>query len=119
MSILPEPFAASQVRGRRSLAMGTSFAELHTGYRAYSADFLRAIPFLRNSNDFVFDTQVIAQAVAFGQRIVEVPARSRYYSDASSVGLAVGDALRLKTLWVIARFVAWRIGLAGAPMFRR
>ena len=86
MSILPEPFAASQVRGRRSLAMGTSFAELHTGYRAYSADFLRAIPFLRNSNDFVFDTQVIAQAVAFGQRIVEVPARSRYFSDASSVG---------------------------------
>ena len=102
-----------------NLAMGTSFAELHTGYRAYSADFLRAIPFLRNSNDFVFDTQVIAQAVAFGQRIVEVPARSRYFSDASSVGLAVGDALRLKTLWVIARFVAWRIGLAGAPMFRR
>ena len=102
-----------------NLAMGTSFAELHTGYRAYSADFLRAIPFLRNSNDFVFDTQVIAQAVAFGQRIVEVPARSRYFSDASSVGFAVGTRYGLKTLWVMARFVAWRIGLARSAMFRR
>jgi len=57
--------------------MGTCLSECHTGYRAYSATFLRRIPFLRNSNDFVFDTQVIAQAVAFGQRVVEVPARSR------------------------------------------
>src|SRR5205085_11096466 len=51
--------------------MGTSFSELHTGYRAYSRGFLETIPFLRNADDFVFDTQVIAQAVAFGQRVVE------------------------------------------------
>jgi hypothetical protein len=100
-------------------ALGTRFAELHTGYRAYSADFLRTIPFLRNSNDFVFDTQVIAQAVAFGQRVAEVPARSRYFSDASSVGFVVGARYGLKTLWVMASFVAWRLGLGRPAIFRR
>jgi glycosyltransferase involved in cell wall biosynthesis len=101
-----------------NLSMGTRFAELHTGYRAYSAEFLRAIPFLRNSNDFVFDTQVIAQAVAFGKRIVEVPASSRYFSEASSVGVAVGTRYGIATLWVMARFVAWRLGLVRPAIFR-
>ena len=45
--------------------MRTSFSELHTGYRAYSRRFLQTVPFLRNSNDFVFDTEVLAQAVVF------------------------------------------------------
>jgi len=100
-------------------ALGTHFAELHTGYRAYSADFLRTIPFLRNSNDFVFDTQVIAQAVAFERRVAEVPARSRYFADASSVGFLVGARYGLKTLWVMASFVAWRLGLSRPAIFRR
>jgi glycosyltransferase involved in cell wall biosynthesis len=99
-------------------ALGTHFAELHTGYRAYSASFLRTVPFLRNSNDFVFDTQVIAQAVAFEQRIAEVPARSRYFADASSVGFLVGARYGIKTLWVMASFVTWRLGLGRPAIFR-
>jgi glycosyltransferase involved in cell wall biosynthesis len=91
--------------------MGTHFSECHTGYRAYSATFLRRIPFLRNSNDFVFDTQVIAQAVAFGQRVVEVPARSRYFTEASSVGFWTGVRYGLATLGVMARYLSWRLGL--------
>jgi glycosyltransferase involved in cell wall biosynthesis len=99
-------------------AMGTSFAELHTGYRAYSAAFLRRVPFLRNSNDFVFDTEVIAQAVAFGQRVVEVPAASRYFTEASSVGFRVGTVYGLKTLWTMVKFVAWRAGVWRVALFR-
>jgi len=99
-------------------AMGTAFAECHTGYRAYSAEFLRRIPFLRNSNDFVFDTQVIAQAVALGQRVAEVPARSRYFTEASSVGFRTGLRYGLATLGVMAAFVAWRIGLARPRIFQ-
>jgi hypothetical protein len=98
--------------------MGTRFAELHTGYRAYSAAFLRAVPFLRDSNDFVFDTQMIAQAVAFGQRVAEVPARSRYFPEASSVGFAIGARYGVKTLWVMALFVAWRLGIVRPSVFR-
>ncbi|MGI8808019.1 MAG: glycosyltransferase family 2 protein, partial [Acidimicrobiales bacterium] len=48
--------------------LDTTFSELHTGYRSYSLTFLKTVPCLRNSNDFVFDTELIAQALAFGRR---------------------------------------------------
>ena len=98
-------------------AMGTRFSECHTGYRAYSAGFLRRIPFLRNGDDFVFDTEVIAQAIAFGQRVAEVPACTRYFSDASSVGFRVSVVYGMKTLLTMLRFAAWRTGLARPRMF--
>lgn len=101
-----------------NLVFGTRFSECHTGYRAYSSAFLRRVPFLRNSNDFVFDTEVIAQAVAFGQRVVEIPARTRYFSEASSVGFLVSVRYGLKTLATMATFLAWRLGFARARLFQ-
>jgi glycosyltransferase involved in cell wall biosynthesis len=101
-----------------NLAMGTRFSECHTGYRAYHTAFLRRIPFLRNSNDFVFDTEVIAQAVAFRQRVVEVPASTRYFSEASSVSFLGSVRYGLKTLWTMARFAAWRAGLVPSRLFQ-
>jgi glycosyltransferase involved in cell wall biosynthesis len=100
-----------------NLVMGTHFSECHTGYRAYSAGFLRTVPFLRNSNDFVFDAEVIAQAVAFRQTIAEIPARTRYFPDASSVNFAVSVRYGLQTLWTMGRFLAWRFGLGRSRIF--
>jgi glycosyltransferase involved in cell wall biosynthesis len=104
--------------GLQNFAMGSRFSECHTGYRAYSAEFLRRIPFLRNSNDFVFDTQVIAQALAFRQRIVEVPARTRYFNDASSVDFAGSVRYGVKTLWTMAVFLGWRLGFVRSRLFQ-
>ena len=73
-----------------NLAMRRKFSECHTGYRAYSRHFLETVPFLRNSNNFVFDTEVIFQAVAFGLPVVEVPISTRYFAEASSVGFRTG-----------------------------
>jgi hypothetical protein len=101
-----------------NLAMGTQFSECHTGYRAYSTAFIRRIPFLRNSNDFVFDTEVLAQAVAFRQRILEVPARTRYFKDASSVLFWGSVRYGLKTLGTMARLVGWRLGLIHPRIFQ-
>ena len=74
--------------------MGTQLSEAHTGYRAYSRRLLLTVPFLRNSPDFTFDSELLMQASHFGLRISEVPARGRYFEDASSVGLGSGDRLR-------------------------
>jgi glycosyltransferase involved in cell wall biosynthesis len=104
--------------GLQNFAMGSQFSECHTGYRAYSAEFLRRIPFLRNSNDFVFDTQVIAQAIAFRLRIVEVPARTRYFNDASSVDFVGSVRYGLKTLWTMGVFLLWRLGLVRSRLFQ-
>ena len=97
--------------------LGTSFSELHTGYRAYSRKFLETVPFMRNSDDFVFDSQVIAQAVAFGQRIVEVPITTRYFAEASSTSMRANIRYGLGTLWAVTRFRLHRSGVLPSRLF--
>lgn len=82
----------------------SNFTDLHTGYRAYSRRFLETVPFLRNSNNFVFDTQVVAQAVAFRQRITEVPISTRYFAEASSTSMKANVQYGFETLWTMLRF---------------
>ena len=101
-----------------NLAMGRRFSECHTGYRAYSRRFLETVPFLRNSNGFVFDTEVIFQAVHFGLPVEEVPISTRYFADASSVGFRVGVVYGLGTLATAARFLLHRAGIVPSEKFR-
>jgi glycosyltransferase involved in cell wall biosynthesis len=91
--------------------LGTDFSELHTGYRAFSRRLLLTVPFLRNSIDFVFDSEMIIQAVHFGFRIVEVPARTRYHSDASSASARQSIVYGWKTLGAAGRYMLHRRGL--------
>jgi glycosyltransferase involved in cell wall biosynthesis len=96
--------------GAENRVLGLNLSEYHTGYRAYSRRFLEAIPFLENSNDFVFDTQVLIQAAAFGFRIGEVPAIGKYHADASSISFETSTVYGLKTLGALARYVTHRAG---------
>jgi glycosyltransferase involved in cell wall biosynthesis len=91
--------------------LGTALSEAHTGYRAYSRRLLLQIPFLRNSLDFSFDSDVLFQAVHFGMRIQEIPARSRYSIDSSSVTLRPASVYAVKTLWGAVRFRLHRAGI--------
>jgi glycosyltransferase involved in cell wall biosynthesis len=84
--------------------LGTHYSELHTGYRAYSRNFLETVPFLRNSNDFVFDTQIIAQSVAFDMKVKEVPVSTKYFPEASSTTLKQSVVYGCKTLAVMLRY---------------
>ena len=70
-----------------NLALGQKLSEYHTGLRAYSRSLLESLPFDRNSDDFVFDNQIIAQAVVFGASIGELSCPTRYAVDSSSIGL--------------------------------
>jgi glycosyltransferase involved in cell wall biosynthesis len=88
--------------------LGTDLSEMHTGYRAYSNRLLREVPFLRNALGFSFDSEMLMQAAHFGFRIAEVPARSRYFDDASSIGFRPAAVYGLKTLWAAVRLVLHR-----------
>lgn len=94
--------------------LGLKLSEYHTGYRAYSRRFLETIPFLENSNDFVFDTQVLIQAATFGFKIGEVPAIGKYHDDASSVNFMTSTVYGLKTLGALLRYVLHRAGFRCA-----
>jgi glycosyltransferase involved in cell wall biosynthesis len=103
--------------GIENRVMGTSLTDLHTGYRAYSREFLLRVPFLRNALDFSFDSEVLMQASRFGFRIAEVPARSRYFRDASSITFGPASVYGVKTLWTAARLVLHRRGIVRSRKF--
>jgi glycosyltransferase involved in cell wall biosynthesis len=100
-----------------NLVLGTELSELHTGYRAYSRELLLTVPFLRNSIDFVFDSEMVMQAVHFGFRIAEVPARTRYFPEASSASVGQSIVYGLKTLRIAGRLVLHRTGLWRSKKF--
>jgi glycosyltransferase involved in cell wall biosynthesis len=99
--------------------MGTHLTEAHTGYRAYSRELLLTVPFLRNSLDFSFDSELLYQAAAFDFRIAEVPARCRYFEEMSSVGFKVGVVYGLKTLWAGVRLVLHRNRIWPSRKYKR
>ncbi len=102
-----------------NIALGQHLSECHTGFRAYSRRMLETIPFLLNSDNFVFDTEVIAQAVAFGFRIAEIGVPTRYFEEASSVNFRNSVIYGLSTLATMARYLLAKWGIASYPQFKK
>lgn len=99
--------------------LGLRLAEYHTGYRAYSRKFLETIPYRLNSPGFVFDTEVLVQAAHFRQRIVEVPVKTVYAPDSSSIGFNASVEYGLRTLVTLGKLSLHRSGLRRSPLFKR
>lgn len=102
-----------------NFALGTHLSEAHTGFRAYSRKLLTTIPFLLNSDDFVFDSEVIAQAIAFGFKIEEVPVPTRYFPEASSVNFRRSVIYGFATLNVERKFWLDRHGIRRYAIFHK
>jgi glycosyltransferase involved in cell wall biosynthesis len=103
--------------GIENRVMGTQLSDLHTGYRAYSRELLLRVPFLRNSLDFSFDSEMLLQASHLGFPIAEVPARTRYSREVSTVGFGTASVYGVKTLWAAFRLVLHRRGLIKSRKF--
>ena len=101
-----------------NLAFQRHLSEYHTGFRAYSRRMLETIPFLLNSDDFVFDTQVIAQAIAFGFHIAEIPVATRYFKDASSVNFRRSLTYGIQTVLTVGEFTLDHWGVHKSPRLR-
>jgi hypothetical protein len=99
--------------------MRTQLTDLHTGYRAYSRELLLRVPFLRNSLDFSFDSEMLMQASHYGFRITEVPARTRYFQEASSITLGPASVYGVKTLWAAGRLMLHRRGVLRSRKFAK
>jgi glycosyltransferase involved in cell wall biosynthesis len=97
----------------------TNLTDCHSGFRAYSRKFLTTVPFLLNSDDFVFDSQMIAQAVYMGFKIGEIPVQARYFPEASSVNFKVSTIYGLKTVAVMVRYLLQRLGWVNSRIFNR
>ena len=101
----------------QNLFLGVKLSEYHTGFRAFSRQLLETLPLLENSDDFVFDNQMIAQAVMFGFNIGEISCPTKYFKEASSINFRRSVKYGFGVLGTTASFVAHKWGIRRAPRF--
>lgn len=101
-----------------NVLLGQNLGDFHSGFRAYSKEVLQTIPWQHNSDDFVFDTQFLAQAVSFGFRLGDIPVPVRYFAEASSINFSRSTRYGLLTLWVMLQFWLHRLGICRSRLFK-
>ena len=97
--------------------MGTKLSEFHTGYRAFSRNVLETLPLLANSDDFVFDNQMLTQAVAFGFSIGEISCPTKYFPEASSINFRRSIVYGLGVVFTSISYRLWRWHLSRPKHF--
>ena len=100
-----------------NLFLGIKLSEYHTGYRAFSREVLTKLPLLENSDDFVFDNQILAQCVHFGFRIGEVSCPTKYFEEASSINFRRSVKYGLGVVGTTLQFALQKIGVARFRIF--
>ncbi len=102
-----------------NLLIGEKLSEYHTGYRAFSREVLETLPLLEDSDDFVFDNQMIAQAVYFGFRIGEISCPTKYFPEASSINFNRSVTYGLGVLTTAMQFRLQKWGIKKYPIFEK
>jgi hypothetical protein len=99
--------------------MRQKLSEYHTGYRAYHKDVLLAIPFENNSDDFVFDNELLAQIFYRGYEIAEITCPTKYFEDASSINFRRSLKYGAGVLRVSFQYALQKMGVAKFKIFKR
>lgn len=102
-----------------NLVLRQHLSEYHTGLRAYSSRLLRSLYLELNSDDFVFDTEIIVQATALGYRIQEIPVETRYFPEASSINFKRSLKYGVQTLLTLVRYQLHVSNLLPTMQFER
>ncbi len=100
-----------------NVALGQNLGDFHSGFRVYRRAVLETVPFEKNSDDFVFDTQLLAQVVYFNFRLGDIPVPVRYFAEASSINFTRSVRYGLATLGTVGRYWLQRLGLVRSPLF--
>jgi glycosyltransferase involved in cell wall biosynthesis len=102
----------------QNILMGQKLSEYHTGYRAYSKDVLLSIPFKENSDDFVFDNELLAQIFFKGYDIAEITCPTKYFDEASSINFKRSSIYGLGVLRVSTQYFLHKAGIAKFKLFK-
>jgi glycosyltransferase involved in cell wall biosynthesis len=103
----------------QNLLLGAKLSEYHTGYRAFARGVLESLPILANSDDFVFDCEILTQAIAYGFRIGEISCPAKYFPEASSINFPRSVVYGMGVLWTSFLFRLWKWGLVRPRLFAR
>jgi len=102
-----------------NILVGRKHTEYHTGYRAYSRQVLEKIPFHKNSDDFIFDNQFLVQVIGFGFSIGEISCPTKYFEEASSIGLRASIRYGFGCIYVSFRYFLHRMGVKNYTIMVR
>jgi glycosyltransferase involved in cell wall biosynthesis len=94
------------------------FTEIHSGLRAYSRRYLSSVALEANSDDFIFDTEIIAQGIARNMRFREIPIETRYFDEASQINFRRSVRYGVSILWVLVKFKLNSWGIWRSAIFR-
>ena len=100
-----------------NLLLGSKLSEFHTGYRAFSRKVLEAIPLHENSDDFVFDNEMLVQIIYFGYRVGEISCPARYFEEASSIGFGKSVKYGFGVITTTLKCLVHRMKLRKDPLF--
>ncbi len=100
-----------------NILMGEKLSEFHTGYRAFSRSLLERLPLGMNSDDFVFDNQMLAQVIWFGCTVAEISCPTKYFTDASSINFIRSTTYGVGCIQTAVLFRLCRMGLMQSPLF--
>lgn len=100
-----------------NLALGVKLSEYHTGYRAFSREVLEKLPLGENSDDFVFDNEMLVQSVYFGFRTGEISCPARYFADASSINFIRSMKYGFGVLTTSAKYLLQKSGVVKFSIF--
>jgi len=103
----------------QNLLLGAKLSEYHTGYRAFTRKVLEELPLLANSDDFVFDNQIITQAIAFGFRVGEISCPTKYFPEASSISFRRSIVYGLGVLKTSMLYRLWKWGFVRSRLFEK
>ncbi|MCG6157658.1 glycosyltransferase family 2 protein [Rubinisphaera margarita] len=102
-----------------NIALGQNLGDFHSGFRAYSRKVLETIPYEKNSDDFVFDTQFLVQTVRFGFKLGDIPVPVRYFDEASSINFSRSVTYGLRTLEAMMNYWTARLGIYTPNYLRK
>jgi glycosyltransferase involved in cell wall biosynthesis len=103
----------------QNILIGEKLSEYHTGYRAFSKEVIMTLHLEANSDDFVFDNQMLSQIVYAGFSIGEVTCPTKYFAEASSINFKRSSIYGFGVLWVSLKHFLQRIGIAQFDMYKR
>ena len=100
-----------------NMVLGQNLGDFHSGFRVYKREVLEKVDYVHNSNDFIFDTEFLVQAIYQGFRVGDIPIPTRYPPDASSINFKRSLKYGIQTLWVMAKYILQKTGILHFELF--
>ena len=100
-----------------NIILGQNLGDFHSGFRIYKRSVLEKINYHENSNDFIFDTEFLTQAIFFGFRVGDIPIPTRYFPEASQINFKRSLKYGILTIWVMVKYILQHIGIFNFKLF--